>query len=119
MLIQLRAYDAVYPLLEFHSQELSRGRFNILVVLSSSNDSNNRKRIMKTIKSWFSKITKGAMAQTAALVIIPVSCSMVFAACSNLADTAQNQPATTGRAYIEQTQEQPGDADPEPYEWFY
>ena len=87
--------------------------------ISSSNDSNNRKRIMKTIKSWFSKITKGAMAQTAALVIILVSCSMVFAACSNLADTAQNQPATTSRAYIEQTQEQPGDADPEPYEWFY
>ena len=74
---------------------------------------------MKTIKSWFSKITKGAMAQTAALVIIPVSCSMVFAACSNLADTAQNQPATTSRAYIEQTQEQPCDPDPEPYEWFY
>jgi hypothetical protein len=48
---------------------------------------------------------------------------MVFAACSNLADTPQNQPATTSRAYIEQRQEQPGDqpvdADPEPYEWFY
>ena len=63
------------------------------------------------------------MVRTATLVIIPVSCSMVFAACSNLADTPQNQPATTSRAYIEQRQEQPGDqpvdADPEPYEWFY
>jgi hypothetical protein len=78
---------------------------------------------MKTIKSWFSKITKGAMVQTAALMIIPVSCSMMFAACSNLADTPQNLSATATGSYLEQREEQAGyqpvDVDPEPDEWFY
>ena len=63
------------------------------------------------------------MVQTAVLLIIPVTCSMAFAACFNLADTPQNQSATTSGAYIEQREEKPGDqpvyVDPEPYEWFY
>jgi hypothetical protein len=74
------------------------------------------------MKSWISKLTKGAVVQTAAILIVPVTCSMAFAACSGLESTAQNQPATTNRAYIEQTQEKPGDQpvekDPQ-YEWFY
>ena len=74
------------------------------------------------MKSWISKLTKGAVVQTAAILIVPVTCSMAFAACSGLESTAQNQPATTSRAYIEQTQEKPGDQpvekDPQ-YEWFY
>jgi hypothetical protein len=86
-------------------------------------DDNNRKRIMKMIKSWFSKLTRGEMVQTTPLLIVPVICSLGFAACSHLGDTPQNQPATTSGAYIEQREEQsadqPVDANPESYEWFY
>ena len=75
------------------------------------------------IKSWFSKLTSGEMVQTALFLIVPVTFSLAFAACSNLADTPQNQPATTSGAYIEQREEQssdqPVDANPESYEWFY
>ena len=78
---------------------------------------------MKMIQSWFSKKTRGALIQTAALLIVPVTCSLVFAACSNLADTPQNHPATTSGAYIQQREEksgdQPVDTNPESYEWFY
>jgi hypothetical protein len=75
------------------------------------------------IKSWFSKLTKGARVQTAVLLMVPATYSLAFAACSNLADTPQNQPATTSGAYIEQREEKSGDqrvdANPESYGWFY
>jgi hypothetical protein len=78
---------------------------------------------MKIIKSWLSKLTSGEMVQTTLLLIVPVTCSLAFAACSNLGDTPQNQPATTSGAYIEQREEksgdQPVDSNPESYEWFY
>jgi hypothetical protein len=55
--------------------------------------------------------------------MLPATYSLAFAACSNLGDTPQNQPATTSGAYIEQREEksgdQPVDANPESYEWFY
>jgi hypothetical protein len=75
------------------------------------------------IKSWFSKLKKGARVRTAVLLMLPATYSLAFAACSNLGDTPQNQPATTSGAYIEQSEErsgdQPVDANPESYEWFY
>ena len=59
------------------------------------------------------------------LVLVPVIL-IAFAACSDLAGTAQNQSATTNRvgAYVEQIQKKPydqsGGADLDPtYEWFY
>jgi hypothetical protein len=59
------------------------------------------------------------------LVLVPVIL-IAFAACSDLAGTAQNQSATTNRVgtYVEQTQEKLGDQsatdDLDPaYEWFY
>jgi hypothetical protein len=61
------------------------------------------------MKNWISKLTKGAVVQAAALLIVPVTCSMAFAACSGLESTARNQPATASRAYLQQTQEKPGD----------
>ena len=82
-------------------------------------DGNNK----QMIKNWFSKLTKEAMVQTAVLFIIPVTCLMAFAACSNLADTPQNQSATRSGSYMEQREERSGEqpvaTDPEPYEWFY
>ena len=78
---------------------------------------------MKKVKSWFSKLTRVEMVETALLLTVPVTCSLALAACSNLADTPQNQPATTSGAYIEQREEksgdQPVDANAESYEWFY
>jgi hypothetical protein len=78
---------------------------------------------MKMIKTWLSRLTRGKMVKTGLLLIVPVTYSIAFAACSNLADTPQNQPATTSSAYIEQREEksgdQPVDANPESYEWFY
>jgi hypothetical protein len=48
---------------------------------------------------------------------------MMFAACSNLADTPQNLPEAATGSYLEQREEQAGyqpvDVDPEPDEWFY
>ena len=74
------------------------------------------------INSWFSKLTKRATVETTVLLIVSVTCSMVFAACSHLGDTPQNQPATTSGAYIEQRQAKPGaqplNAYPEAYQWF-
>jgi hypothetical protein len=59
-------------------------------------------------------------------LIVPVICSLAFVACSDLANTAQKQAATTNRVrtYVEHPQEksnnQPIGADPDPtYEWFY
>jgi hypothetical protein len=85
-------------------------------------DRSSRKVLGKMTKT---QLTKGAGVQAIVVLIVPVICSMAFAACSNLAGTAQNQ-ATTNRVgtYIAQKQEkagdQPGEADPDPtYEWFY
>jgi hypothetical protein len=44
------------------------------------------------IKNWFSKATKGAMLQAAVVLIVPVTCSMAFAACSDLASEAGTHP---------------------------
>jgi hypothetical protein len=59
------------------------------------------------------------------LVLVPVIL-IAFAACSDLAGTAQNQSATTNRVgtYVDQIQKEPSDesggADLDPtYEWFY
>ena len=40
------------------------------------------------IKRWFSKVTEGAMLQAAVVLIVPVTCSMALAACSDLAGEA-------------------------------
>ena len=62
------------------------------------------------------------------LLLVPVTCSLALAACSDLPDTAKNQPSTSTRVgtYISQTVEKTGnhsieaEADPDPtYEWFY
>jgi hypothetical protein len=78
------------------------------------------------IKNWCSKLTKGVMVQPVVILIVPVICSMAFAACSHLAGTAENESTTTNRVgtYMAQKQEkaadQPVEADPDPtYEWFY
>ena len=44
------------------------------------------------IKNWFSKGTKGAMVRAAVVLIVPVTCSMAFAACSDLASEAGTHP---------------------------
>jgi hypothetical protein len=78
---------------------------------------------MKMVKSWFSKLTRVELVQTAPLLIVPMTCLLAFAACSNIGNTPQSQPTTTSGAYIEQRQEksgdQPVDDNPESYEWFY
>jgi len=60
------------------------------------------------------------------LSLVPVTCSIAFAACSDLPVTAKNPPATTNYVgtYISQRVEKTGnhsiEADPDPtYEWFY
>jgi hypothetical protein len=59
------------------------------------------------------------------LMLVPVIL-IAFAACSDLAGTAQNQSATTNRVgtYVDQIQQKPSDqsggAEPDPtYEWLY
>jgi hypothetical protein len=52
----------------------------------------SRKGLREMIKSWFSKLTKGAMVQPAVLLIVPVTCSMAFSACSDLAGKAGTHP---------------------------
>jgi hypothetical protein len=44
------------------------------------------------IKSWFSKVTERAMLQAAVVLIVPVTCSMAFAACSDLAGNEGTHP---------------------------
>jgi hypothetical protein len=60
------------------------------------------------------------------LLLVPVTCSIALAACSDLPVTAKDPPATTNRVgtYISQRVEKAGnhsiEADPDPtYEWFY
>jgi hypothetical protein len=60
------------------------------------------------------------------LLLVPVTCSLALAACSDLPVTAKDPPATTNRVgtYISQRVEKTGnhsieaEADPT-YEWFY
>jgi hypothetical protein len=72
---------------------------------------------------WAMKLQKSV---SRLLLLVPVTGSIAFAACSDLPRTAENQPATTNRVgtYISQRVEKAGnrsiEADPEPtYEWFY
>jgi len=44
------------------------------------------------IKSCFSKVTEGAMLQAAVVLIVPVTCSMAFVACSDLAGEEGTHP---------------------------
>jgi hypothetical protein len=60
------------------------------------------------------------------LLLVPVTCSLALAACSDLPVTAKDSSATTNRVgtYISQTVEKAGnhsiEADSDPtYEWFY
>jgi hypothetical protein len=60
------------------------------------------------------------------LLLVPVTCSIAFAACSDLPVTAKNPPITTNRVgtYISQRVEKAGnhsiETGPDPtYEWFY
>jgi hypothetical protein len=46
-----------------------------------------RKGLGQMMKSWIAKLTKGAVVQTAALLIVPVTCLMAFAACANVDGT--------------------------------
>lgn len=77
---------------------------------------------------WDMKLQKSIHANSVRrlLLLVPVTCSIAFAACSDLPVTAKNQPATTNRVgtYISQRVEEAGnhsiEADPDPtYEWFY
>ena len=52
----------------------------------------SRKGLGEMIKNWFSKATEKAMVQAAVVLIVPVTCSMAFAACSDLAGEAGPHP---------------------------
>jgi hypothetical protein len=83
---------------------------------------------MKFAIGWDMKLQKSIRTNSVRrlLLLVPVTCSIAFAACTDLPDTAKNQPSTSTRVgtYISQTVEKAGnhsiEADPDPtYEWFY
>jgi hypothetical protein len=78
--------------------------------------------------AWDMKIQKSIPTNSIRrlLLLVPVTCSLALAACSDLPVTAKNPSATTNRVgtYISQTVEKAGnhsiEADSDPtYEWFY
>jgi hypothetical protein len=44
------------------------------------------------IKKWFSKATKGAVVRAAVVLIVPLTCSLAVAACSDLGGEAGTHP---------------------------
>ena len=83
---------------------------------------------MKFAVGWDMKLQKSIHTNSVRrlLLLVPVTCSIALAACTDLPDTAKNQPTTSTRVgtYISQEVEKAGnhsiEADPDPtYEWFY
>jgi hypothetical protein len=64
-------------------------------MVSLISDRFSRKGLREMNKNWFSKVTKGAMVQAAVVLIVPVTCSMAFAACSDLAGKGERIQTST------------------------